>query len=66
MGDYITPLSKASPLVQEMNNVGNRIAFTNCNIFDGIHPELKEDMVMLVEGDKIFDVGYRRTDDCTG
>ena len=59
LGDYISPLSKTTPLVQEINNVGNRIAFTNCNIFDGLHPGLKADMVILVEGDKILDVGYR-------
>lgn len=59
MGGYTSTLSKVSPLVHEMNTVCNRIAFTNCNIFDGIHAELKEDMIVLVEGDKIFDVGYR-------
>jgi len=59
LGDYISLLLEAGPLLQEMNNVGNRIAFTNCNIFDGLHPVLKKDMIVLVIGDKIFDVGYR-------
>ena len=59
MGEYIIPLLNAGPLVHEINSVGNRIAFTNCNIFDGIRPELKEDMTVLVEGDKIYDVGHR-------
>ena len=59
LGDYIFPLSKTTPLVHEVNRVGNRIAFTNCNIFDGLHPELEADMVILVEGDKILDIGYR-------
>ena len=54
MGDYTSLLPKVSPLASEMNIVGNRIAFTNCNIFDGIHNELKEDMIVLIEGDKIF------------
>ncbi|MFZ2399822.1 MAG: amidohydrolase family protein [Smithella sp.] len=60
MGDYTSHLSKASPLIHEINTVGNKIAFTNCNIFDGIHAELKEDMVVLVEGDEILDVGYKK------
>jgi len=60
MGDYTSPLSRVSPLVHDMNTVGNRIAFTNCNIFDGIHSELKEDMTVLVEGDKILDVGHKK------
>jgi imidazolonepropionase-like amidohydrolase len=60
MEDYTSPLSKEGPLVHEMNTVGNRIAFTNCNIFDGIHSELKEDMIVLVEGNKILDVGYKK------
>ncbi|MEN6320317.1 MAG: amidohydrolase family protein [Syntrophaceae bacterium] len=57
MGDYIAPLSKTSPLIHEMNNAGKKIAFTNCNIFDGVHPERKENMIVLIEGDKIFDIG---------
>jgi imidazolonepropionase-like amidohydrolase len=59
MGDYITPLSKTSPLLHEINNAGKRIAFTNCNIFDGVNPTLKENMIVLIEGDKIFDIGHK-------
>jgi imidazolonepropionase-like amidohydrolase len=60
MGDYTSLLPKVSPFAPKMNIVGNRIAFTNCNIFDGIHTELKEDMIVLVEGDKILDAGYKK------
>ncbi len=60
MKDYVIPLLNADPLVDEINNAGKRIAFTNCNVFDGIHPELKENMTVLVEGDKIFDIGHRK------
>ena len=59
MGNYIATLLNASPLLHTMNSVGNRIAFTNCHIFDRIHSELKEDMTLLVEGDKISNVGHR-------
>ena len=58
MGDYIDLLLKTSPLHNEMNNAGKKIALTNCNIFDGILPELKNNMTLLIEGDKIFDVGH--------
>jgi imidazolonepropionase-like amidohydrolase len=60
MGDYKYSLSKEGPLIHEMNSVGNKIALTNCNIFNGINTELKEDMIILVEGDKILDVGYKK------
>lgn len=58
-GDYISLLSKDS-FIRKINTFGNRIAFTNCNIFDGIHNELKEDMIILVKGDKILDVGCKK------
>ena len=58
MGDYNHSLFNASPLAHDINKVGNKIAFTNCNIFDGLHPVLKEDITVLVEGDKIFDVAH--------
>jgi imidazolonepropionase-like amidohydrolase len=57
-GDYLTPLLNTSPLVHEMNHVGNRIAFTNCNVFDGIHLGLQEGMTVLVEGDSITAVDH--------
>lgn len=60
MGNYINDLLNASPLLHPMNRVGNRIAFTNCHIFDGMHSDIKEDMTLLVEGDKIFNVGHRK------
>jgi imidazolonepropionase-like amidohydrolase len=59
MGDYVAPLSKTKPLAHEMNGLGNNIAFTNCNVFDGWHAELQEDMVVLVSRDKILDVGHK-------
>jgi imidazolonepropionase-like amidohydrolase len=58
-GDYISLLSKDS-FIRKINTFGNRIAFTNYNIFDGIHNELKEDMIILVKGDKILDVGCKK------
>jgi imidazolonepropionase-like amidohydrolase len=58
-GDYISLLSKDS-FIRKINTFGNRVAFTNCNIFDGIHNELKEDMIILVKGDKILDVGCKK------
>ena len=59
MGDYVNLLPNASPLAHDINKIGKKTAFTNCNIFDGLRPELKEDMTVLVEGDKILDVGHR-------
>ena len=59
MGDYVNLLPNASPLAHDINKIGKKTAFTNCNIFDGLRPELKEDMAVLVEGDKILDVGHR-------
>ena len=57
MGDYIDLILKASPLNNEINNVGQKLALTNCNIFDGLLPELKNNMTLLMVGDKIFDIG---------
>jgi imidazolonepropionase-like amidohydrolase len=45
-------------LAYEINHVGDKIAFINCNIFDGICPELQEEMTVLVERDKIIDVDH--------
>ena len=59
LGDYASLLFKTGPLFQEASNAGNGIAITNCNLFDGLNPELKKDIIILVVGDKIFDVGYR-------
>lgn len=59
LGDYISSLSKTTPLVHKMNNVGNKIAIINCDVFDGLHSELKEDMIILIAGHKILDVGHR-------
>jgi len=57
MGDYISPLLATSPLKHEANNSGKRVAFTNCSVFDGTSPELKKNMTVLVEGDRISQVG---------
>jgi len=59
MGGYINSLSRSGPLRHEMNRVGTKIAFINGKIFDGIHPELKEDMTLLIDGDKITDFGHK-------
>lgn len=53
MGDYISPLLATSPLKHKVNNSGKGIAFTNCSVFDGITPKLREDMTILVRGDRI-------------
>jgi imidazolonepropionase-like amidohydrolase len=53
MGDYISPLLETSPLKYDVNHTGKGVAFTNCNVFDGISPELKNNMTVLVEGDRI-------------
>jgi imidazolonepropionase-like amidohydrolase len=58
MGNYIAPLLDTSPLIHEVNHIKKGVAFTNCNVFDGIHSELKKDMTVLVEGDKISSLGY--------
>lgn len=60
MGDYISLLYKDKMFIRKVNTFGNRIAFTNCNIFDGIHDELKKDMTILIEDDKILDVGHKQ------
>ncbi|MDA3898761.1 MAG: amidohydrolase family protein [Desulfobacteraceae bacterium] len=59
MGGYINTLSDSGPLLHEMNSQGNSIAFTNCNIFDGIHSKTEEDMTVLVIGDQIAEVGHK-------
>jgi imidazolonepropionase-like amidohydrolase len=56
MGGYINSLSASGPLRHEMNCAGDKIAFINARIFDGICPEIKENMTILVVGDKIMDV----------
>ena len=56
LGDYLTPLLDSSPLRHHSNTKGNSIAFTNCNLFDGINPELQQDVNVLVDGDKISEV----------
>ena len=58
MGNFMDLLLKTSPLSLEMNKRGNRFALTNCNIFDGSHPELKSNMTVLIEDERIFDVEY--------
>jgi imidazolonepropionase-like amidohydrolase len=55
-GDYLTPILDSYPLRNNMNMIRKSIAFTNCNLFDGIRPELQKDMIILVDGDKISDV----------
>jgi imidazolonepropionase-like amidohydrolase len=59
MGDSITHLLDSRPSDNVVNNIGEKIAFTNCNIFDGTHSFLKEEMVVLVKGEKILDVGHK-------
>jgi hypothetical protein len=41
MGGYPDSLSDSGPLHHEMNRKGDQIAFTNCNVFDGVHSGLK-------------------------
>ena len=57
MGDYIDLLLNTSPLTHEINKKGKRLAFTNCNVFDGISSDIKKDMTVLVDGDKILNFG---------
>lgn len=59
MGRHVQSLSNDTPRSHEMNDKGNKIAFTNCNIFDGVDSALKEDMTVLINGDTIFKVGPR-------
>jgi len=59
IGDYLTPISNSSPLQNKINTIGNSIAFTNCSLFDGICPELQQDMTVLVDGEKISEVCHR-------
>jgi imidazolonepropionase-like amidohydrolase len=56
LGNYLTPILDSSPLRNIINKIGNSIAFTNCNLFDGIRSELQHDMTVLVDGDKISEV----------
>jgi imidazolonepropionase-like amidohydrolase len=60
MGDYVSNLLETSPLKLEENKSAKRVAFTNCNVFDGSSPELKKDMTVLVDGDRISHVGGGR------
>jgi imidazolonepropionase-like amidohydrolase len=46
-----------SPIDDEINQNVNNFALANCNIFDGINPELAENMIVLVEGGRILDIG---------
>lgn len=55
-GDAAAPSLKAGPLSNPINQMGNRIALVNCHIFDGISPDLRENMTLLVQGEKIFDI----------
>jgi len=57
MGDYLSLLLETSPLKHGVNKIGKGVAFTNCKIFDGISPEIKNDMTVLVQGDRISQVG---------
>jgi len=58
MGGYVCGHTEGSPLLHDINRRENRIALTNCRIFDGVHPALKEEMTILVTGDKIVGVGH--------
>jgi hypothetical protein len=58
MGNYIRNLTQTGPLDHRMNRVGRKIAFTQCNIFDGLQTGLKEEMTLPIDDDKILDVGH--------
>ncbi len=66
MGDYISPLLETSPLKHDVNNTRNGVAFTNCSIFDGCSPEVKNNMTVLVEGDRISRLGRNGQVDVPG
>ena len=59
MGGYLDPLMNSSPLARDTNKVGKEIAFINFSIFDGLNPEIKKNMRLLVKDGKILDVGHR-------
>lgn len=57
MGDYLPRLLETSPLKHDVNRSRKGVAFTNCGVFDGESPELKKDMTVLVEGERISRIG---------
>ncbi len=59
MGGHLHSISKAGPSRHEMNCHADGIAFTNCSLFDGIHPGLQKDMTVFVVGEKIVEVGRK-------
>lgn len=59
MGGYVNSLTESRPMLHALNRKGNRIALTNCNIFDGVTPELKTNMTILIDREKIAAVGPR-------
>ena len=50
MGGYLNTLFARGPLFHERNAGVDGVAFTNCRIFDGLVPELKKNMTLLVRG----------------
>lgn len=57
MGGYVHTLKRSRPVLHEINRKGNRIALTHCNLFDGVAPELKMNMTILINGETIAAVG---------
>lgn len=57
MGDYLPLLLETSPLKHDVNSNRKGVAFTNCSVFDGHGPGIKKNMTVLVEGEKISQLG---------
>ena len=59
MGGYVNSLLDSGLLHHELNDRVRNIAFTNCGVFDGIDSEIKQEMTVLISGDKIIGVAHK-------